>query len=183
MFLKKLQFLNIILFTLLFLQSCSTFSSKKEESEAVKTVIGDNKKRLEPNLKERAEKFEGEMIFGGKKKQNNTFDFATSNVLWRASIEALDFIPLANASYSGGVIVTDWYSPSLTSNEQVKIEVNFLSSDLKPSSINVKSFKKTCENNTLKCKTISGDKNFNEKIKSSIFNKARELNIQKETKK
>jgi hypothetical protein len=181
MFQKKNKFLSII-FILAFLQSCSVFSKKNEESEAVKTVLGE-KKRLEPNLRTRAEKYEGTLLLGGKKKDSNTFDFATSNVLWRASIEALDFIPLANASYSGGVIVTDWYSPSLSSNEQVKIEVNFLSSDLKPSSINVKSFKKTCENSTLKCKTVSGDKNFNEKIKSSIFNKARELNIEKETKK
>ena len=182
MFQKKNKFLNII-FIFVFLQSCSVFSKKNEESQAVKKVFGEKKKRLEPNLRERAEKYEGTLLLGGKKKGNNTFDFATSNVLWRASIEALDFIPLANASYSGGIIVTDWYSPSLSSNEQVKIEVNFLSSDLKPSSINVKSFKKTCETSSLKCKTVSGDKNFNEKIKSSIFNKARELNIEKETKK
>ncbi len=31
-------------------------------------------------------------------------------LLWRASLEILDFIPLTTVDYSGGIIITDWYN-------------------------------------------------------------------------
>ena len=39
-----------------------------------------------------------------------TYEFSTSNPMWRASLEVLDFIPLSTVDYSGGMIITDWYS-------------------------------------------------------------------------
>ena len=38
------------------------------------------------------------------------FMFASANELWRASLDTLDFMPLASVNYSGGIIITDWYS-------------------------------------------------------------------------
>ena len=59
---------------------------------------------------------------GGK---SGTFEFATSNVMWRASLEVLDFLPLANVDYTGGLIITDWYNDSTTSSESIKITIRF----------------------------------------------------------
>ena len=82
----------------------------------------------------------------GSVKQNNIgeFDFASSNELWRASLDTLDFMPLALANYSGGVIVTDWYSDSDKNNESVKISVRFLSNEVRADALVVKVFYKNC---------------------------------------
>ena len=57
---------------------------------------------------------------------SNSFDFASSNEMWRATMEVLDFVPLVNADYGGGIIITDWYSEDTTQNQSVKISVQFL---------------------------------------------------------
>lgn len=122
-------------------------------------------------------------LFGdiGGKSRSNTFEFASSNILWRATLKSLDFIPLNNADYSGGIIVYDWYTDKENSNEQIKLTVRFLSSELKSSSIEITSHKKTCD--TLgKCTIKKLDDNFTREIKDSIINTARILKIE-ETKK
>ena len=72
------------------------------------------------------------------------FDFASSNELWRASLDTLEFMPLALANYSGGILVTDWYSDSDTSNESVKISVRFLSNEIRSDALAIKVFYKNC---------------------------------------
>ena len=54
---------------------------------------------------------------------NGTFDFATSNELWRASLDTLDFMPLISADYGGGIIITDWYSENKP-NESIKVTIH-----------------------------------------------------------
>ena len=81
---------------------------------------------------------------GGNQKNVGEFDFASSNELWRASLDTLDFMPLALANYSGGIVVTDWYSDSETSNESVKISVRFLSNEIRSDALIVKIFYKNC---------------------------------------
>ena len=81
---------------------------------------------------------------GSAKKNIGEFDFASSNELWRASLDTLDFMPLALANYSGGVIVTDWYSDSDVINESVKISIRFLSNEVRSDAIIVKVFYKNC---------------------------------------
>ena len=81
---------------------------------------------------------------GGNRKNVGEFDFASSNELWRASLDTLDFMPLALANYSGGIVVTDGYSESETSNESVKISVRFLSNEIRSDALIVKVFYKNC---------------------------------------
>ena len=50
------------------------------------------------------------------KKKPGEFQFATSNVLWRASLITLEEIPLRAVDYSGGIIVTEWYTNSKSSD-------------------------------------------------------------------
>ena len=72
------------------------------------------------------------------------FDFASSNELWRASLDTLDFMPLSLANYSGGIIVTDWYSSDGSVDESVKISVRFLSNEIRSDSLAIKVFYKKC---------------------------------------
>ena len=109
---------------------------------------GDARKRP-PNVKDRVQKNieegRGFTLMGSVKKNNiGEFDFASSNELWRASLDTLDFMPLALANYSGGVIVTDWYSDSDKNNESVKISVRFLSNEVRADALVVKVFYKNC---------------------------------------
>ena len=127
-------------------------------------------------------------LFGtfGKDVQNRqgqgNVNFGNSNVLWRATLKSLDFLPLINADYSGGIIIYDWYSESSNSNEQIKITVNFLSNELRTESIEISSHKKICDQNQ-KCFTKKTDVDFNKSIKENILAEARKLRIAEEKKK
>lgn len=142
---------------------------------------------IEPNADKRARAYadKGGGIFGdinNAKKGSTNFEFSTSNVLWRATLKTLDFLPLVNADYSGGVIIYDWYtSDSRPSNEQIKISVRFLNNDLRSDSLQIISHKKICDRE-LKCVTSKTEDKFSNEIKEQILNSARLLRIE-ETKK
>jgi hypothetical protein len=78
------------------------------------------------------------------------FEFASSNELWRASLDTIDFIPLASVNYSGGIIVTDWYSNNQEANETIKISIRFLTNEIRSDALDIKIFKKICDFNN-KC--------------------------------
>ena len=151
--------------------SCSTDKKQKKNEPIIE------KKRFEPNIdvRIREEADKGGFILGGKRNKGGTFDFATSNPLWKASLEVLDFIPLNNIDYAGGIIITDWYQ-SGTSDDSVKLTVRFLSDELKTTSIKVLAHKKKCSGNN--CAVTKMDDEFSEKIKNSILTKAREISLQ-----
>jgi hypothetical protein len=142
---------------------------------------------IEPNADKRARAYadKGGGIFGdinNQKKGSTNYEFSTSNVLWRATLKTLDFLPLVNADYSGGVIIYDWYtSDSRPSNEQIKISVRFLNNDLRSDSLQIISHKKICDRE-LKCVTSKTEDKFSNEIKEQILNSARLLRIE-ETKK
>jgi len=170
-------------FILIFL-SFLTFSCMKEKAENKPEGIIAKKKRIEPNLTKRLEnaRDQGGGIFNSSRSQKKTtYEFATSNPLWRAAITTLEKIPLTNVDYSGGVILTDWYSPDINSEESVKIKIQFVSNEVRASSINVVSHKRTCQLNN--CKIVSLDNNFNSKIKNAVINKARDIEIKDEDEK
>ena len=119
-------------------------------------------------------------IFGdinNRKTSSTTYDFATSNVLWRATLKSLDFLPLVNADYSGGIIIYDWYSDKENSKEQIKITVKFLSNELRADSIHVTTHKKICGDDG-KCITKRVDDKFSSDIKDSIIASARSQRIE-----
>ena len=159
--------------------SCSTFSNKKEESS--EAII--KKKDYNPNTSERAGEIRdsggGIINFGGGKNKDL---IETQNVLWKAALDALGDIPLESASYAGGLINTSWYSPS-SSNESIKITALIQSAELSSASLKVTSFKRTCDTMCSNCKVAKLDDDFNNKIKDSILQKARQLEIIRQTKK
>ena len=80
----------------------------------------DPKERVKKNLEEG----KGFRIMDlNNNKQGGNFEFASSNELWRASLDIIDFIPLASVNYSGGIIITDWYSSDGNSNSSIKISI------------------------------------------------------------
>ena len=135
----------------------------------------------DPNLKNKIEKARNESggIFGniGKKDTNTSVDFAKSNILWKATLKSLEFLPLINADYSGGIIIYDWYSLSEKPKEQIKVTVQFLDNELRTESIKILAHKKICENIN-NCSNSVIDENFSNSIKSSIISTARILKIE-----
>ena len=77
---------------------------------------------------------------------NTNFQFSSSNPLWRASLEILDFLPMTTVDYAGGMIISDWYSDNTSnSNESIKITIRFLSNEVRSDSLKVIAHKKTCK--------------------------------------
>lgn len=140
---------------------------------------------MEPNPNKRAREFvnkEGSILgnITGQNKDNKgsaVIDFASSNVLWRATLKTIDFIPIANLDYAGGMIIYDWYSENENSDEQIKIQIRFLSSDLRADSLQVLTYKKKCSQNE-KCKVYKAEDKFSNQIKETIIASARNLKIE-----
>ena len=104
----------------------------------------DPKLRVKRNL----EQGKGFRLMDSVKKGGSTnFEFASSNELWRASLDTIDFMPLSSVNYSGGIIVTDWYSGNDNSNESVKISIRFLTNEIRSDALKIKVFKKICNVN------------------------------------
>lgn len=120
-------------------------------------------------------------LFGDLKKTNksNNFEFSSSNVLWRATLQSLEFLPLLNADYSGGIVIYDWYADNINSKEQIKVTVRFLSNELRSNSLSIIVHKKICnENNVCSIKKIDGG--IADEIKDKILIIARTTKIDEE---
>ena len=164
----------LTLFILTILVSCSNRSDPITEKKEV----------LEPNVFERGKKAAEEnpiISLGGRKQKGADIEFSSSNVLWRATLKSLEFLPLSNTDYSGGIIVYDWYSQVNNPKEQIKISVQFLNNELRSESIKVTAHKKVCDGAD-RCSNSTLDQNFANSVKESIIATARTLKIE-ETKK
>ena len=139
----------------------------------------DPEKRVEQNLKQ-GKGFQLNETFGGGKK-GGVFDFASSNALWRASLDVVDFMPLSSVNYSGGIIITDWYSSSLSSNENIKISIRFLTNEIRSDALNIKIFKKICDENN-RCVINESVGELNKELQRKILQKAKIYETQKKDK-
>ena len=107
-----------------------------------------------------------------KQQRGGVFDFASSNSLWRASLDVIDFMPLASVNYSGGIIITDWYSENNNSNESIKISIRFSTNEIRSDALNIKVFNRKCLNNLLNCKVTAIDGILVTELKKEILKKA-----------
>ena len=160
----KIKIILIILISY-FLSSCGIYRPVDAKK------IPDNvNKRVEKNIQEGR----GYRLFSTKT-GGGTFDFATSNAMWRASLDLLDFTPLSNVDYSGGIIITDWFSDENSSeNEQIKITVKFLSNEIRADGLSVIIHKKICKTEN-KCNIVKMESLIENEIKLAILKKAAEL--------
>ena len=150
------------------LVSCGPFKPKKVD---LRKIPGDPKDKRLRNIKEGR----GVTIMGAVKKRrggSGAFDFATSNEMWRASLELLDFTPLHNVDYSGGIIITDWFSER-DDQDPIKITIRFLSNEIRADGIIVTIHKKICKEKQFdNCKIIKIESTLSQEIKLAILKKA-----------
>ena len=133
---KKILFISTLV---IFLHSCGGFF----KPDWSKTAEPDGKKRAQQNVREGKGFNFG---FGSGTKETN-FTFASSNPLWRATLDILDFLPLSTVDYSGGVIISDWYTDNSDKNQALKITVRFLSNKVQTNSVKVTVHRKKCSVN------------------------------------
>ena len=105
-----------------------------------------------------------------KKKGSGSFEFASSNEMWRATLDLLDFTPLSNVDYSGGIIITDWFSES-SDQDPIKITVRFLSNEIRADGLKIIIHKKICKKIN-DCKIVKIDSTLGQEIKLAILKKA-----------
>jgi hypothetical protein len=164
---KVLLIISIILFTL----SCS----KTDPVTGEKITI-----EPDPVKKARDAAARGGGLFGdigGQKSSGQTLNFGTSNVLWRATLKSLDFLPLISSDYSGGILIYDWYSQGNNPREQIKISVQFLNNELRSDSIKITAHKRICEN-VDKCSNLVVEQKFIDTVKDNIIVVARSIRIE-----
>ena len=165
---QKFLFKSILLFLIIILSSCSTPSwfKPKDVSEVPVNVNERTRKNVE----------EGRGIrFGKNRGQGGTFDFASSNELWRASIEVLDFVPFTNASYSGGILITEWFdgnSKQENNTRNLKITVRFLTNEIRSDALSISIHEKLCDNSQNNCKVNKIESNLESEIKLAILKRA-----------
>ncbi len=160
MSLKKNTFDTLVLFACcLILSACNPGDARKIPP------------RAEDRVKQNIEEGRGFRLgtLGGNK--SGEFDFASSNELWRASLDTLEFMPLALANYSGGIIVTDWYSDGSSENESVKISIRFLSNEIRSDALSVKVFYKKCSVQN-SCEILDRSENLSADLSKKILTKA-----------
>src|SRR6056300_2080977 len=106
------------------------------------------------------------------KNTSTNFEFASSNELWRASLDVIDFMPLSSVNYSGGIIISDWYSNNQSSDESIKISIRFLTNEIRSDALDIKIFKKICKTD-LGCKISEGYDNLITELKRKILKNAK----------
>ena len=152
-----------IFLILLFLQtSCGIY----KPSDA--RVVSPN---VDERVKQSIQEGRGFRIGTGMGKGGTNFEFATSNELWRASLEVLDFLPLANVDYSGGIIITEWYNEGTANDEAIKITVRFLSNAIRADGLSVIIHKRIC-NKFQQCSVAKIKSSLEEEVKLAILKTA-----------
>ncbi len=164
----------LILSLTLILNSCSGF--KKVDQRERKTLPDERRRQA-------IEEGRGMGIGALRKGRSTTYDFSTSNPMWRATLETLEFLPLNTVDYSGGTIVSDWYTDGGSkNNESIKITIRFLSNEIGSSSLKIITHKKVCAtSNNCQTKVLSPNSKINSELRSVILRKASLL--EKENKK
>ncbi len=173
-------FKSIYLLTILFfLNSCESLKYKKVSA---KDYPPEPEKRIKKNMEEgRGARLFGDGGIGGKK--GGTFEFASSNEMWRASLDTIDFMPLVSANYSGGIIITDWYTDGKSRNQAIKITIRFLSNEIRVDALDIKVFKKNCMADQItNCTIISENGTLVAELKKNILKKAAVYEKQKRDK-
>ena len=141
----------------------------------------DPKLRVKQNLEEGRGFKLNDMLKSGSK--GGVFEFASSNELWRASLDVVDFMPLASVNYSGGIIITDWYTNERIQNESIKITIRFLTNEIRSDALNIKIFTRKCKESLINCKYIQSNKSLVAELKKEILKRATKFQIENKEKK
>ena len=164
--LHKIKYYPLFILFFCFIVSCGP-KGKFWDPADLRKVPGNAKEKREKNIQEgRGFRLGNVLDKGG----SGTFDFATSNQMWRATLELLDFTPLQNVDYSGGIIVTDWFKEQ-NNQDSIKITVRFLSNEIRADGIKVIIHKKICKKID-DCRIMKIESTLSQEIKLAILKKA-----------
>lgn len=153
----------LLFLSFFYLQSCGLYRATD-----AREVSPNAKDRVQKNVQEGR----GFRVFDSRKKSSGEFEFASSNPLWRATIDLLDFAPFSNVDYSGGIIITDWYNgDNVETNEFLKITVRFLSNEIRADGLDVIVHKKKCDQSN-RCEISKLETDLTDKIKIAILKDA-----------
>ena len=164
---SSIKFLSLLFLVCVFLVSCSVPNALKP-----KKISKDRPINAQERARQNIEQGRGISLkntIGGRK--STTYEFSTSNPLWRASLETIDFMPLATVDYSGGVIITDWYSDNSSNEDSIKITVRFLSNEIQSNSLKIIVHNKKCKINE-NCTVREIDSKIKFELQKSILAKA-----------
>ena len=176
---KVLYYSVITLFLLSLASIIVSCGPLKPKYTDLRKIPGNPKDKREKNIKE-GRGFRAMGVL--EKKGSGSFEFASSNEMWRATLDLLDFTPLSNVDYSGGIIITDWFSES-SDQDPIKISVRFLSNEIRADGLKVIIYKKICKkNDKTNCKTIKDNTTLGSEIKLAILKKAAIINSSELTK-
>ena len=167
---------TILVVSLIFISGCN-YTKGDRPLERDRPLQAEDKRKK--NIKEGRGVSLGKVLDRGRGKTN--YEFSTSNPMWRASLETLDFLPLATVDYSGGIIITDWYSENSSKQESIKISLRFLGNDVRSESLKVIVHKKKCTSNQNCIVSLLNSSKIEEELHSVILRKAALLD--KESKK
>ena len=163
----------VLTLSLCVIASCGIY--KKTDARKVPTS---GMERAKKNIEEGR----GFKLFdSNRNKGGGVFEFASSNELWRASLDTIDFMPLASVNYSGGIIITDWYSTDQNSNESIKISIRFLTNEIRSDALDIKVFNKKCVTQS-SCVTSEKEGGINNELKTKILKTAALYKIEKKKK-
>ena len=171
---RKLLIFLIISF---FLTSCGGFFKYSPARE--------NPTKGEARAKKNVEEGRGVSLGGLARGRGNTnYEFSTSNPMWRASLEILDFLPMTTVDYSGGIIISDWYSDNSSGNQDsIKITIRFLSNEIRSDSLKIIIHKKKCTTQQTCAVNILSNSTIGQELRTSIIKKASLLQIDSKNKK
>ena len=141
----------------------------------------DPKLRVQKNLEE-GRGFRLNNVLNSAQK-GGVFEFASSNELWRASLDVIDFMPLSSVNYSGGIIITDWYSNEQSQNKSIKITIRFLTNEIRSDALNIKVFTRKCKESLINCKYIESNKPLVAELKKEILKRATKFQLEDKEKK
>ena len=162
---QKNLFLNVLLaFIFIFNASCGIY----KYSDARK-----NPTNADERIAKNMEEGKGFRLGNLGKNKGGDFQFATSNPMWRATIDKLDFAPLNTVDYAGGIIITDWFSDG-NSNDQLKLTVRFLTNEIRSDAIEIIIHKKNCDSKN-NCKVTKIENKTNSEIRFAILKKAAQI--------
>ena len=166
---------KFLVFSAIFLLISCAVPNFMKPSKVDKNAPVNAKDRARKNVTEgRGVSLKG--VMGGSGRGTN-YEFSSSNPLWRASLETIDFMPLSTVDYSGGVIITDWYGDSNNADESIKITVRFLSNEIQSNSLKIIIHNKKCKVNE-NCTISEIDSNIKFELQRAILAKAAEFDRQ-----
>ena len=166
-FLKNINPSALFLIFLIFLNSCGNNFFRGADA---RKVSPDPRERVKKNLEE-GKGFRLDNAIKNRVSRGGNFEFASSNELWRASLDIIEFMPLTSANYSGGMIITDWYSNDNNPNETIKITIRFLSNEIRSDAIDINVFYKKCDAE-YKCIVQKNNQNIESELRREILKKA-----------